>query len=305
MCEIGCVGVWSLKRVDQPYFFSVFTFISLDNGGWPWRHALIIDKINIRIGQDYNSSLLRICRSHKEILSAARSLSGFQWVTWKRDVVSPHILCFIALQRRHKMSPMASQITGVSIVCPTVCSGADQRNIKAPRHWPLCKRNPTVSGRFPSQMASNAEYVSIWWRHRGSATNIDNIYNTCRRVRNTNISITQTSNWSHTMGLKDRCLIVSGWWFTFNSLWPSDAIWWYRSGSTLARVMALLNDTKPLSETVLTYQWGPVTITRGNFTNDTSTTKSSLKITFIKKNRSNLPGLIIESHITRPVIACL
>ena len=31
-------------------------------------------------------------------------------------------------------------------------------NIKAPRHWPLC-------GEFPAQMASNAENVSIWWRH--------------------------------------------------------------------------------------------------------------------------------------------
>ena len=33
------------------------------------------------------------------------------------------------------MNAMASQITGVAIVYPTVCSGAE--NIKAPRHWPL------------------------------------------------------------------------------------------------------------------------------------------------------------------------
>ena len=33
-----------------------------------------------------------------------------------------------------------------------------KENIKAPRHWPLC-------GEFPAQMASNAENVSIWWRH--------------------------------------------------------------------------------------------------------------------------------------------
>ena len=36
------------------------------------------------------------------------------------------------------MSAIASQITGVSIVCSTVGSGADQKNIKAPYHWPLC-----------------------------------------------------------------------------------------------------------------------------------------------------------------------
>ena len=37
------------------------------------------------------------------------------------------------------MSTMASQITSLTIVYPTVYSGADQRKkIKAPRHWPLC-----------------------------------------------------------------------------------------------------------------------------------------------------------------------
>ena len=29
------------------------------------------------------------------------------------------------------------RLTGVSIVCSTVCSGANQRKHKAPRHWPL------------------------------------------------------------------------------------------------------------------------------------------------------------------------
>ena len=37
-------------------------------------------------------------------------------------------------------------------------------NIKAPRHWPLCGNSPGT-GEFPAQMASNAENVSIWWRH--------------------------------------------------------------------------------------------------------------------------------------------
>ena len=29
----------------------------------------------------------------------------------------------------------------------------------------LCEGNPPVTGEFPSQRASNAEHVSIWWRH--------------------------------------------------------------------------------------------------------------------------------------------
>ena len=36
------------------------------------------------------------------------------------------------------MSPMASQITSLGIVYSSVYSGADKKNIKAPRHWPLC-----------------------------------------------------------------------------------------------------------------------------------------------------------------------
>ena len=37
------------------------------------------------------------------------------------------------------MSAMASQITSLTIVYSTVYSGPDQRNIKALRHWPLCR----------------------------------------------------------------------------------------------------------------------------------------------------------------------
>ena len=35
------------------------------------------------------------------------------------------------------MGAIASQITSLTIVYSTVYSYADQRNIKAPRHWPL------------------------------------------------------------------------------------------------------------------------------------------------------------------------
>ena len=37
------------------------------------------------------------------------------------------------------MGAMASKITSLTIVHSTVYSGADQRNIKALRHWPLCE----------------------------------------------------------------------------------------------------------------------------------------------------------------------
>ena len=39
-----------------------------------------------------------------------------------------------------------------------------KKTSKLPRHWPLCGELPGT-GEFPAQMTSNAENVSIWWRH--------------------------------------------------------------------------------------------------------------------------------------------
>ena len=46
-----------------------------------------------------------------------------------------------------------------------------KENIKAPRHWP-CWGNSPVTGEFPAQSASNAENVSIWWRHHYAAPSL-------------------------------------------------------------------------------------------------------------------------------------
>ena len=63
------------------------------------------------------------------------------------------------------MSTMASQITSLAIVCSTVYSGADQRKhessaslafVRGIHRWPV---------NSPAQRASNAENISIWWRH--------------------------------------------------------------------------------------------------------------------------------------------
>ena len=63
------------------------------------------------------------------------------------------------------MTTMASQITSLTIVYSTVYSDADQRKHQSSAspvfvwgiHW--------EPGEFPAQMTSNAENVSIWWRH--------------------------------------------------------------------------------------------------------------------------------------------
>ena len=67
------------------------------------------------------------------------------------------------------MGAMPSQIISLTIVYSIIYSGADQRNIKAPRHWPLWGGNwggnSPVTGEFPAQRASYAENISTWWRH--------------------------------------------------------------------------------------------------------------------------------------------
>ena len=63
------------------------------------------------------------------------------------------------------MSAMASQITGLTIVYSTFHSGADQRKHQSSASLALCVGNSPETGEFPAQKASNAENVSIWWRH--------------------------------------------------------------------------------------------------------------------------------------------
>ena len=60
------------------------------------------------------------------------------------------------------MSTMAAQITSLTIVYSAVYSGADKKKSKL-RTTGLC----VVTSEFPAQRVSNAENVSIWWRHHG------------------------------------------------------------------------------------------------------------------------------------------
>ena len=62
------------------------------------------------------------------------------------------------------MRAMASQISGISIVYLTVGSGTDEKKTSKLRVTGLCVGNSPVTGEFPTQKASNAEHISIWWR---------------------------------------------------------------------------------------------------------------------------------------------
>ena len=65
------------------------------------------------------------------------------------------------------MRAMASQITGVSIVCSTVCSCADQRKHQSSASLAFVQGNPPMTDGFLSERANNAKNISILWRHHG------------------------------------------------------------------------------------------------------------------------------------------
>ena len=67
------------------------------------------------------------------------------------------------------MSMMASQITSLTIVYSTVYSA---KKISKLRVTGLCEGNSPVTGEFPAQSASNAENVSIWWRHHADTGHV-------------------------------------------------------------------------------------------------------------------------------------
>ena len=66
------------------------------------------------------------------------------------------------------MSVMASQITGIWTFVHPFIQTHIKEIIKAPRHWPLWYGNPPLTD-SPHKRASNAENVSIWWRHHVSS----------------------------------------------------------------------------------------------------------------------------------------
>ena len=63
------------------------------------------------------------------------------------------------------MGTIASQITSLTIVYSTVYSGAVSKKTSKVRVTGFCVGNSPGNGEFPAQMASNAENVSIRWRH--------------------------------------------------------------------------------------------------------------------------------------------
>ena len=107
---------------------------------------------------------LHICQSYgnREWLKTKPNAYIF---IWYRNVIEMIIDLFGLHYNDVIMGSMVSQITSLAIVDSTVYSGADQRKHQSSASLAFVRENSPVTGEFPAQMASDAENVSIWWRH--------------------------------------------------------------------------------------------------------------------------------------------
>ena len=91
---------------------------------------------------------------------------------WMSKCIPCWCNCLSILKFHHSndviMGAIASQITSLTIVYSTVNCRRRSKKTSKLRDTDLCAGNSPGTGEFPAQMASNAEDVSIWWRHHVS-----------------------------------------------------------------------------------------------------------------------------------------
>ena len=104
-------------------------------------HVKTEDKAMLQLlGPEYSSEL----GQHNDLWFLGTSLYSLQWRHNGCDGVSnhqPHNCLLNRLFRRKSNKTSKLRVTG------------------------LCAGNSPVTGEFPAQMVSNAENISIWWRH--------------------------------------------------------------------------------------------------------------------------------------------
>ena len=116
------------------------------------------------------SLLTHPCFTRPQLVASRTCSRDARWdimYSISQELCTRFALCFELLNGHYGdviMGTIAFQITSLTIVYSAVYSDADQRTSKL-RVTGLCAGKSPGTGEFPAQMASNAENVSIWWRH--------------------------------------------------------------------------------------------------------------------------------------------
>ena len=139
-------AIWQLKWIFYEEDFARFVYkMSFSERGYP-----ILEQLPESLITTWNGISIQIRpRENLGFLYGFRRLGEIAVLTlqwrhkWQRDFVSNHHCLLNRLFRRKSKKTSRLRVTG------------------------LCVGNSPVTGEFPTQRASNAENVSIWWRHHG------------------------------------------------------------------------------------------------------------------------------------------
>ena len=102
------------------------------------------------------------------LIIMCHGFSGSGFACWKALKTWLYIWQFTTMIDHYSdviMGPMASQTTSLTMVYSTVNFRNRSKKTSKRCATGLCARNSPVTGELPAQTASNAENVSIWWRH--------------------------------------------------------------------------------------------------------------------------------------------
>ena len=147
LVQITACRLFSATQVAEPVL--TYCRLNLENKMWNLNQNTFFMKMYW--------NMLAKCQTICPVLKAHQSTYSPVVVTKSSAVGNTHPYCARdeTLQWRHNGRDGVSNHQPLTIVYWTVYSGAD------PRHW-------QVTGEFPAQRVSNAENISILWRHRDS-----------------------------------------------------------------------------------------------------------------------------------------
>ena len=108
------------------------------------------------------------------------------------------VICwyFRALQWRHNGQDGVSNHQPYDCLLSRLFGRKSKKTSKLPVTG-LCEGNSQVTGEFPAQRASNAENVSIWWRHHGIRHESEGWGSSPRQVETFSVSKTWTLSQEH------------------------------------------------------------------------------------------------------------
>ena len=115
-----------------------------------------------------------------------RKQSWGWWLDTTIALIMTSSLWFYALQWRHNGHDSVSNHQPHDCLLNRLFRRRSKKTSKL-RVTGLCAGNSPGTGEFPAQMASNAENVSIWWRHHGN-------------TQNTYVGLRERSVWAQPVG---------------------------------------------------------------------------------------------------------